>query len=532
MLSRRIVESGADSREFARGFEREVASLRDLLSENDRVQLELQRRILRTRMVEVASVAPRLQRTVRQAARVLGKSVALTIEGEHTLLDTQLLQRVLDPLMHMLRNAVDHGIESADERLALGKPAEGRITLRFAAEGSQVRVLCQDDGRGLDLDAIRTRALAGGLLRGDEAMSDEETLRLILLPGFSTRSEATLISGRGIGMDVVHRAVIEGRGALDMHSEPGQGTRFSMSFPVRLSATQVMVSRSPRHVLALSVRGVEQILPGGSDLLPQPDGSLQFQMQGERMDALRLETLLRLPALALRQPGVTEAVMVLRDEQRRRTAVVVPELQDSRNVVVKPYHPAVPRELGVDGATILGDGAVAAVLDLPDLLRGHHANGQAGLPGPAEAAAAPELPLCLVVDDSVSVRRSMETLMQDAGYDVVSARDGVDGLGVLQRRTPDVVLVDLEMPRMNGLEFTSALRNRETTRRTPVVMITSRFTDKHRQLARAAGVDLFLTKPYAEDQLLGAIEGLLLGAGPSEAKADAAMVRRTVTVTS
>jgi chemotaxis protein histidine kinase CheA len=508
MLSRRIVESGADSREFSQAFEREVTGLRDLMAASERVQLEIQRSIMRTRMVAVDSVSPRLQRTVRQAARVLGRNVRLVIEGESTLVDTQLLQSILDPLMHMLRNAVDHGIEPAEERLAAGKPALGTIRLAFATAGANITVRCQDDGRGLNLAVIRSKAQRAGLVDSDADLNDEQTMRLILLAGFSTRDKATLISGRGIGMDVVQRAVIDLRGTLEMASEPGNGATFKMLFPVQLSATQVMISRSPRHLLALSVRGVEQLLPA-DNVLTQADGTLAYHLQGETIEALRLETLLGLPPQAFKLAGSLEVVMVLRDENRQRLAVITPELGDSRNVVVKPYQSILPRQLGVDGATILGDGSVAAVLDLPDLLRGLRAAGQTSAAAHADAAPVAQLPFCLVVDDSVSVRRTMEQLMQDAGYEVGSARDGVDALGTLQRRTPDIVLVDLEMPRMNGLELTSALRNHKDTQRVPVIMITSRFTDKHRQLAQDAGVDAFLTKPYTEEHLLSTMESLL-----------------------
>ncbi|RZI83068.1 MAG: hybrid sensor histidine kinase/response regulator [Rubrivivax sp.] len=511
MLSRRIVESGADSREFSRAFEREMSSLRDLMAEKERLQLEIQRSIQRTRMVEVASIAPRLQRTVRQAARVLNRSVALHIEGEATMVDTQLLDRVIDPLMHLLRNAVDHGIEPAEVREAMGKPATGTITLSFSTQGNQIAVRCEDDGGGLDLPAIRQRAIAKGLIAADADLSDARVMRLIVLPGFSTREQTTQISGRGIGMDVVQRAVLDLRGTLDMNATTGQGSCFDMSFPVRMSTIQVMLSRSEQHLLAISVRGVEQILPAREELDTDAQGALSYLLQGERLRAIRLESLLGLPVDALKQPGVMEVAMIVRDEFRQRLAIIVPELSDARTVVVKPFNAMMPRTLGIDGATVLGDGAVASVIDLPDLLRDFSAGQMPGVTG-GEAMVSTKLPLCLVVDDSVSVRRTMEQLMQDSGYEVVTARDGVDALGAVQLRAPDIVLVDLEMPRMNGLELTSALRNRSATKATPVVMITSRFTDKHRQLATDAGVNAFLTKPYSEDLLLNTMDGLLRSA--------------------
>ena len=508
MLSRRIMESAADSQEFSRAFDREIASFRDLMAAKERTQLEIQRSIQRTRMVEVASITPRLQRTVRQAARVLEKSVTLVVRGDTTLVDTQLLNRIMDPLMHLLRNAVDHGIEFAKDRHASGKPAAGTITLTFNAAGSNFAVRCEDDGRGLNLPVIRAKAIQSKLIQSDDVMSDAQIMRLTMLPGFSTREQATLISGRGVGMDVVQRTVTDLRGMLDLNSEAGVGARFDMTFPVQLSATQVMISRSPRHLLAISERSVEQLAPLGQNYLMQPDGSYVYVLKGDQIPALRLEALLGLPSHALSHPGVVEVVMIVFDENRQRHAVVIPEATDSRNVVVKPFSSFLPRMLGVDGATIMGDGAVAVVIDLPDLLRGYRA-GDNALAYVGETTLPALLPLCLIVDDSVSVRRTMEQLMQDSGYDVASARDGIEALGELQKRTPDVVLVDLEMPRMNGLQFTNALRNQPATKNTPVVMITSRFTAKHQQLALEAGVNAFLTKPYAEEQLLNTIEDLL-----------------------
>ncbi len=507
MLSRRIVESDSDQREVARTLEQTTAQLRELLAHKERLGLELQRQILRARMVEVASVAPRIQRTVRQAARMGGKPVQLQLDGAQTLVDTQWLQQVLDPLMHLLRNAVDHGIEDAATRQQRGKPEHGTIRLHFASSGAHIVLRCEDDGQGLDRAAIRHQALAQGLIDADTVLSDAQTLRLILHPGFSTRSTATMLSGRGLGMDLVQRAVAELRGTLDIQSTPGQGCCFEMQFPLQLSATQVMVSRSAQHVLALSVRGVEHILPADG-LLPSPDGAaLQYPLQGETLPALHLEQLLSLPAQTLQQAGGVQAVMVVRDAQRQRTAVLVPELNDARNVVVKPLHPLLPPHLGIDGSTILGDGAVAPVLDLPDLLRAWHADGAPA--APQDSATSNALPLCLVVDDSVSVRRTMEQLLQDAGFEVVAARDGVEALGLAQRRCPQLVVADLEMPRMNGLELAAALRQHGPTRHTPIVMITSRHTEKHRALAQRAGVDCFLTKPYAEEELLNTLHTLL-----------------------
>ncbi|HET6789672.1 MAG TPA: ATP-binding protein, partial [Aquabacterium sp.] len=261
MLSRRILESSADSRELTRSFEQDLTVLRDLMAEKERMQLEIQRAIQRARMVDVASVVPRLQRTVRQAARLLGRQVQLHLQGADTLVDTQLLDRIIDPLMHLLRNAVDHGIEPADMRQAQGKDSTGCITLTFRSVGNGIAVRCEDDGAGLDLSAIRHRGVGMGLLSKDTQADDAQVMRLILHPGFSTRTQTTQLSGRGIGMDVVYRTVLDLRGTLEMDTHAGQGTCFDLLFPVRMSTVQVMLTHSDRHMLAISVRGVEQILP-------------------------------------------------------------------------------------------------------------------------------------------------------------------------------------------------------------------------------------------------------------------------------
>jgi len=508
MLSRRILESSADSHELAQSYERQLVDLRELMAAKERLQSDLQRNVQRVRMVEMASVIPRLQRTTRQAARMLGKNVHLQVEGGATWVDHELLNALLDPLMHVLRNAVDHGIEAPEIRRQRGKPPEGRIHLRFAMVGSALSVRCEDDGAGLDLPRIRAQALRQGLVDASTTMSDARWMQMVLRPGFSTRDEATVLSGRGIGMDVLQRTVNALRGQLQLHSQPGKGLRLELSVPAQLSAAKVLISRSPRHLLALSERRIEELAPVNSSVLTEHEGELTYRWRDQSVPAHRLESLLGLPQQALRAPGIAEVALIVSDENRQPRALIAPEIQQSIQAVVKPVNAYLPGAVGVDGVVILGDGAVATVVDLPDLLQQYLNAGVS----PVSALPADEpapVPLCLVVDDSVSVRRAMEQLLHDSGYDVLGARDGLDALGVLQRRIPDVMLVDLEMPRMNGLDLTRAIRGRADTQQLPVIMITSRFTDKHHQLAQEAGVDAFLTKPYTEDKLLGLIEQFL-----------------------
>jgi chemosensory pili system protein ChpA (sensor histidine kinase/response regulator) len=510
ILSRRIVEAAQDSQTFVAGFERELGHLRELLNGSERIQSELRRMVEHTRMVEVASVSPRLQRTVRQAARILGKSVQLQIRGEASLIDGQLLNTLLDPLMHLLRNAVDHGIEAAPRRLQSGKPEQGTITLEFRVDGARLDILCADDGAGLSAPDLRAAATAHGLLAEGADLSDALAGQLILLPGFSTRQQATLISGRGIGMDVVARTIDSLRGTLTLDSVPGHGLRVSLSLPTRMSMAKVMVSRSSSHVLAISERNIQELLPVSDALRSRADGQLQFMLRDTPIAAWRLEQLLQLPPMALRLAGRSEAVLIVQDERRERQAILVPEIGESRQVFVKTVGNLTGTSTGVDGVTILGDGAIASVIDLPDLLRAHLAGGRAEQLAPVPVA---RPRLCLVVDDSVSVRNSTTQLLQDTGYEVLCARDGMEALDILQNCTPDIVLADLEMPRMNGLELTRALRGREQTRLTPVLMITSRFTARHQALARSAGVNAFQAKPFAEDELLQVMGELLVQPG-------------------
>ncbi len=500
MVSRRIAESGADGRLIEQQLGRNVAALRDSLSQLERLQVDLREAALQTRTIRVETVVPRWTRTVRQAARMARREARLHVEGEGVEVDAQLLQALVEPVGHLLRNAVDHGIEPPDERERLGKPRAGRVVLRFERDGGDLVVDCADDGRGLDLPAIRARAIATGLVGPDEAPSDAALARMVLVSGFSTRERATQLSGRGIGLDVVEQMAREQRGSVSIDTRRGAGTRVRLRLPVRLAALPVVVVRSATHVIGLSVREVERIVP--DDATDGVDAHA-----GQRV--VRLEDVLGLPEDAFAAQTGDEApasvVLEVRMPHGDRIAVRVPEPGQPRNVVLRPLAAFVPAIAGFEGATVLGDGAVAPVYDLPRLL----AEREDGRAAPALQATRPALPVCLVVDDSVSVRRMMEQFVRDLGYEPDSAGDGVEALERVRRRVPSIVLVDLEMPRMNGVQFVRMLRSDDATRHVPVVMITSRSSEKHRTLAQDAGVDVFLTKPYTEDVLASHINALL-----------------------
>jgi chemosensory pili system protein ChpA (sensor histidine kinase/response regulator) len=505
-VSRRIAEAGADNKLVDQQFDRQVMTLRDHAAILERAQTDLREAALRTRMVAVATIAGRLQRAARQAARMAGKYVELTIDGADTELDGQLLQNLVAPLTHLLRNAVDHGIEPEGERLRHGKPTQGQLRLAFARDGADLSIRCSDDGRGLDLAAIRARAQALGVLEDGQASSDAELVRLILLPGFSTRLEATQLSGRGIGLDVVNQALRQMRGRLDIDTVPGQGTVFTLIVPVRMAAVPVMVARTPTHVLGISVRDIEQIVPRHAPAADRPAGDTV--LVGDReVPTVPLERLLGLPVGTFGGDGIEQVVLLVRNEAAQMLGVVAPEVGQTRNVILRPLPDWLAAVPGIAGTAVLGDGSVAPVLDLPTLVRAQRERASdtvTALELPASSG-----PVCLVVDDSVSVRRSMELFLRDLGFQVDVAGDGLEALECLDKRRPDLAIVDLEMPRMNGVELAAALRASPASASVPIIMITSRFSDKHKQAALAAGVDVFLTKPYTEDDLAAQIQRCL-----------------------
>ena len=514
-VSRRIAESGADSKLLDRQLDRQAAALGDAISQLERVQGELRETTLQSRMVPVATIVPRLQRVARQAARMAGRRVELQVHGDSTAVDAQLLQSLVDPLAHLLRNAVDHGIEDEALRLQAGKPAVGHLEIAFEHTGRELRIQCRDDGRGLVEEAIRARAIARGLVDADQALTAEQIGRLVMAPGFSTRDAASQLSGRGIGLDVVHRAITRLRGTIDLRSVPQVGLSVELNLPIALAGMPVLVARTPTHVLALSIRQVEHIIPGAG-VIRDEQGLERFVMDQAVVPVRRLDELLGLPRGWFQQTAQAvpagaldaaraEVALLVRLAGGERVAVIAPELSQTRRVVVRPLPIWLAPPGGVEGACVLGDGSVAAVIDLPQLLAGG-ALQPVSMPAPAPAQ---RQPVCLVVDDSVSVRRSMEAFLSDLGFEVDAAGDGLEALERIRQRVPDLAIVDLEMPRLNGLELAAAMRQDERTVEVPIIMITSRASEKHRHLALDAGVDVFMTKPYTEDDLASRVLGCL-----------------------
>ncbi len=512
-VTHRLVEAAADAREMNRTVEDNLMLLDALLIDQARLHRDSQEAVLRTRMVPIQTIVPRLQRAVRQTCRLVDKEAELVVRGADTPMDSNVLNDMVDPLMHILRNSVDHGIESPDQRQHLGKPQNGRIELRFMREGDTIVIHCQDDGAGLDLAAIRQTAEERGLITSDKPLEPDELARLILLPGFSTRSAATQTSGRGIGMDMVYTRLLEMKGSLRLQTEAGKGCLIELRLPVTLISTHALLLRMRDQIYALSDRGIEQILYSGAGQIQTLGNTTTYRLGNDIHELTSLETLLNLRQDPRHHNRSAPPVLLVREEAGNLRAVLVQEVLDSRDLVVKNMGQYIPQLPGIIGATILGDGSVAPVLDLPELLRARTAGQRwpTMVHHPEESAsiATPHRQVVLAVDDSLSARRSLAQFVRDAGFEVRTARDGLEAIEIINNKCPDLVLADLEMPRMNGLELTAHLRANQATHTLPVIMITSRSTAKHRHEAEMVGVDTYLTKPFMEDELLEQIHRLL-----------------------
>jgi chemosensory pili system protein ChpA (sensor histidine kinase/response regulator) len=480
----------------------------NLLQQQGRVVAELQNGLMRTRMVPFQRHAQRLTRLVRQAAQEAGKNVELTVEGGGGEIDRQVLERMLPPFEHMLRNAVVHGIERPEDRRAAGKPETGNITVALQREGAEVVIVVEDDGAGLDIAAIRAKARHMGLLRPDQQLTDEESLQLILEPGFSTADRLTQQAGRGVGMDVVATEVKKLGGGLFIESTPGRGARFTIRLPFTLAITQSLIVRVHDEFYALPVATVEGVarLPRSEIERHLAEEHATFDYGGQTYRFQHLGVFVGSGPSILPETDTPLPVILVRAGEHS-TALVTDELVGSREIVVKSVGPQVASVRGISGATILGDGRIVIILDMGALVRSEW-RGRA-----ADVSVRPtrdERIFVLVVDDSITVRRVTQRLLERNGMRVLAAKDGIDAMALLAEHVPDVILLDIEMPRMDGYEVATHIRNDPRLADVPIIMITSRVGDKHRARAIEIGVDDYLGKPYQESQLLDAIEPLVL----------------------
>jgi chemosensory pili system protein ChpA (sensor histidine kinase/response regulator) len=400
-----------------------------------------------------------------------------------------------------------HGIEKPEERLARGKSDTGRIVLTLEREGAEVMVTIADDGAGMNLKAIRDKGLALGLIQAGQTLSDEDAMQLILEPGFSTAGSITQQAGRGVGMDVVATEIKRLGGALHMETRAGEGSQFTIRLPFTLAISHALVVRTNDEHYALPLPTVEGVLR-----LSKPEVSAHlgrdaatFEHSGQKYRFQHLATFVGLEPSALPEGDVTVPVVLVRAGEHS-TGLVADELIGSREIVVKSVGPQISSIRGISGATILGDGRIVIILDIGALVRSEW-RGRAPTPAPREKG--DRRTFALVVDDSITVRRVTQRLLERNGMRVLTARDGMDAVSLLQEHVPDIILLDIEMPRMDGYEVAAHVRNDPRLKDVPIIMITSRVGEKHRARAIELGVDDYLGKPYQEAQLLDAIAPLV-----------------------
>jgi chemosensory pili system protein ChpA (sensor histidine kinase/response regulator) len=504
---RQLVENATDAREMGHALVDHLSNLDEMLISQEDLNRDTQDTVLHTRMVGVKSVFARLQRAVRQTCRATAKQVELHLSGGETPMDSDALIRIVDPLMHLLRNAIDHGIEDAETRLRNGKAATGNVYLDFQREGNDVVINCRDDGAGLNYDAIRHAAEERDLI--GPGVSLDALKQLILRANFSTRAQTSQVSGRGIGLDAVHNSVLTLGGTMTVESESGQGCNFEIRLPFNLISSHALLVRAGQNVVALASRGVKQIVHASDGEMRRFGDKTVFQIGADVYPATTLEAVIGDNEERRDGDRRSSRPVVLAHTDEGVTAVSVESVIGSRDLVVKSLGKLLPKFRGVVGATILGDGHVAAVIDLPDILSNRDAGAD------FDSAIATDLPtdsnsgFVLVVDDSLSARRALAQFMQDSGYRVRTARDGLEATRLLEDARPVLVLADLEMPRMNGIELTVHLRTTPKTADVPVIMITSRSTSKHREQAQSAGVNAYFTKPYSETKLIDTVRDLI-----------------------
>ena len=513
--SRALAESVSDLVSIQNMLDELTRQAETLLIQQSRVSTELQDGLLRTRMLPFDTMVPNLRRTLRQAAQEQGKHAQLYVDGAHGEMDRNLLDRIKAPFEHMLRNAIAHGVETPAERRQAGKPSEGAVHIKVAREATEVVIRVSDDGRGLNREAIRQRGIERGMLRPDSRPTDNQLLSLITQPGFSTAGKVTQLAGRGVGMDVVANEIKQLGGSLSIESEEGKGTTFVLRLPFTLAVTQAILVRIGEATFAIpmtSVQGVARVNPEDlAELLTTDEPSFQYGNEGYGIHDLA--ELLGLPP-GLPAEGEQQPLLLTRAGDLR-AAIRIDAVLGSREIVVKSVGPQISSVPGLLGATIMGDGSVLIILDLAPLVRHGMIRRDQRLSEGLSAVQAPvieevkEQPLVMVVDDSITMRKVTGRVLERHEYEVSTAKDGVDALEKLHERVPDLMLLDIEMPRMDGYELATHMKADPRLRDVPIIMITSRSGDKHRQRAFDIGVDRYLGKPYQEAELLAQISEVL-----------------------
>ena len=514
-LSKSLAESASDLVDFKTTLSEKIRDTEGLLLQQSRIQAEIQESLMRTRLVPFDRLLPRLQRIVRQTSSTLNRPAELVVQNTEGELDRNILERLVTPFEHMLRNAIDHGLEDTHVRHELQKPEVGKIVLNISRQGTDVLVSFSDDGKGIDETKIKEKALSLGLIKADQSMDKQEILQLIFHPGFTTAKEVTQISGRGVGLDVVQSEIKALGGHISIDSELGKGTTFTIRVPTTVAVSDALMVKSGDQQFAISLAQIDRIVRIAPSALEKYFNSKEdfFKIDNTSYKLRYLsEFVSNQPLPRLSNVAHSLPVLLIKGNSGQTIALLVDQLIGSRaQIVVKPIGQQFSSVGAVAGATILGDGQVCLILDGQNIARQiqntqrlKHVSDQR-----EHSRYSNTRRLIMIVDDSVTVRKVTSRLLERQGFDVVTAKDGIDAMEQLENVKPDLMLLDIEMPRMDGFEVTNLVRHHDVHQNLPIIMITSRTGEKHRERAFSLGVTHYMGKPFQEAELLENVESLL-----------------------
>ncbi|MDW3095714.1 MAG: Hpt domain-containing protein [Gammaproteobacteria bacterium] len=508
-LSRSLAESVDDLRNIKEMFVNHMQDGETVLINQKVVTTNLQDNLLHTRMIRFDTVEQRLQRIIRQTSNELNKEVDLIIQGGDIEVDRRVLNGVITSIEHILRNSVGHGIETPEDRVKNNKPGRGQIKIDLEREGSEISITIKDDGAGIDPVKVKAKAIENNLIKSDSHLTKEEILQLIFKPGLSTASAVSKIAGRGVGMDIVDKDIRRLGGRIETRSELSKGAKFILRLPFTLAVSHALLLKAGKEVYALTLSGVEGViqLPVSELKTIFSASEPSYTYAGHEYSFHHLASLLQGSALYFEDENASHPVILVRMGEHR-LAIHVEATYGNKEIVVKPLASHFSQSQGISGATILGDGSVALILDIPWIARliQTRTNSDAVVVSEVPEKDSDEEATVMVVDDSITIRKVTTRFLERNNYKVVTAKDGVDALQKMQKIVPDVVLLDIEMPRMDGYELAAQMRKEERLANIPIIMITSRTGDKHRNRAMELGVNCYLGKPYNEAQLLERIE--------------------------
>jgi chemosensory pili system protein ChpA (sensor histidine kinase/response regulator) len=466
----------------------------------------MQDKLVRVRMTPLSAFSRNFYRTVRSASANLGKRVKLVVEGEDVFLDRFVWNKVTDPIMHILRNGVDHGIESAQLRRQAGKQAQGVIRMKAVQRGSHVLMEIADDGGGIDTEAIRRKLRSRGLVEQVEHLSETQLLEHLFVPGFTTRDEVSHLSGRGVGLDVVRQNLLELRGSVRVETSPGQGSTFFLRIPVSLSINRAAIVLVGTRRYAVPLQDILEIrrITRADVIQGSPP---QVRLGEETVEVKDLADIFGLRDDRSEMSGDEgDLTVLLVDGDQGRVALAIDRIVEQQEIIVKDLGMHLRHVEGIGGVTIMGDGSLIPILNVNELASPVRTVIKEMEQSAVKVATGPFT--VMVVDDSISVRQSVSRVVKNNGWLSALATDGVDAAEKLETSRPDAIVLDIEMPRMNGFEFLSILRSQARYRAVPVIMLTSRFSEKHQKKAEELGADHYLIKPYKEDQFVALLQRL------------------------